>query len=221
MMIYNILVIEDNLDLQELIREFLMTQNYHVYTANDGVEGIQLFQKGQYHLVIADIMMPNMDGFHVCNMIRKSSSVPIIILTALNEENAEMKAFDLQVDDYITKPFSFNILIKRVQAVIRRSYPQEATQMMLFKEINLDCDAYIAKVNDEEISLTMKEFDILKLLMKNEGRVLSRELLLDQLWGYDYYGDTRVVDTHIKNLRKKLNVPYIKTVKGVGYKLDS
>ncbi|PEA55750.1 DNA-binding response regulator [Bacillus pseudomycoides] len=220
-MIYNILVIEDNLDLQELIREFLMTQNYHVYTANDGVEGIQLFQKGQYHLVIADIMMPNMDGFHVCNMIRKSSSVPIIILTALNEENAEMKAFDLQVDDYITKPFSFNILIKRVQAVIRRSYPQEATQMMLFKEINLDCDAYIAKVNDEEISLTMKEFDILKLLMKNEGKVLSRELLLDQLWGYDYYGDTRVVDTHIKNLRKKLNVPYIKTVKGVGYKLDS
>ncbi|MCM3735861.1 response regulator transcription factor [Bacillus cytotoxicus] len=220
-MIYNILVIEDNLDLQELVREFLMTQNYHVDTANDGVEGIQLFQKGEYHLVIADIMMPNMDGFHVCNMIRKSSSVPIIILTALNEENAEMKAFDLKVDDYITKPFSFNILIKRVQAVIRRSYPEEVTQMMLFKEINLDCDAYIAKVNDEEISLTMKEFDILKLLMKNEGKVLSRELLLNQVWGYDYYGDTRVVDTHIKNLRKKLDVPYIKTVKGVGYKLDS
>ncbi|WP_155590916.1 response regulator transcription factor [Lysinibacillus cavernae] len=219
-MIYNILVIEDDPDVQELISEFLITQNYHVDKASDGVEGLKLFQTENYHLVIADIMMPNMDGFHLCNMIRRKSSVPIIILTALSEEKSELKAFDLQVDDYITKPFSFNVLIKRVQAVIRRAYPENVTRTASFKEIVVDYEAYTVKMNGEVIELTTKEFDILKLFIENEGKVLSRELLLDQLWGFDYFGDTRVVDTHIKNLRKKLDVPYIKTIKGVGYKLE-
>ncbi|KMT21185.1 response regulator transcription factor [Clostridium cylindrosporum] len=216
----NILVVEDDIDIQELIKEFLLSEEYSVDTASDGLEGIEKFNKGNYELVILDIMLPKLDGYGVCKMIRSKSSTPIIMLTALNEESDELKGFELKVDDYITKPFSFNILIKRVEAVLRRVYGSENENIIEFKNIKLNCDSYEAYVDDELIELTTKEFEMLKILMKNRGNVIKREVFLDKLWGYDFYGDTRVIDTHIKNIRKKIKTDYIKTVKGVGYKID-
>lgn len=219
-MAYRILVIEDDHDIQEVIQEFLRAQDYIVHVASDGIEGIQLFNQLDIHLVILDVMMPNMDGYQVSQMIRSKSDVPIIMLTALEEEQDQVKGFELGIDDYITKPFSFHILIKRVEAVLRRSYSEENTRLLKFHELELDCDRYKAYVRGSEVTLTTKEFEIVQTLLENKGKLVTRESLMDKLWGYDYYGDTRIIDTHIKNIRKKLNVPYIQTVKGVGYKID-
>jgi len=216
----NILVIEDDLDIQELICEFLRSQHYEVDAAGDGLEGFRRFQQGRYDLVLLDLMMPNMDGYHVCQLIRSLSSVPIIVLTALDDEREQVKGFELGIDDYVTKPFSFNILIKRVEAVLRRARSSEPATILQFHEVAVDKNGFAVTVDGSKVELTAKEFDILCLLMENKGRVVTRETLLDHAWGYDYYGDARIVDTHIKNLRKKLGVPYIKTAKGIGYKID-
>ncbi|WP_074033906.1 response regulator transcription factor [Clostridioides difficile] len=216
----SILVIEDDSNIQELISEFLSAEGYQVDTANDGLEGIQKFKQGSYDLVILDIMMPNLDGYGVCKMIRKSSSVPIIFLTALNDEGDQLKGFDLECDDYITKPFSFNLLIKRVEAILRRSNKTINDKFIVFEKLKLDLNTYIAEIDGEPIELTLKEFNILKALIEKYPQVITREGLLDSIWGYDYYGDTRIVDAHIKNIRKKKSLPYIKTVKGIGYTLE-
>lgn len=216
----SILVIEDDSNIQELISEFLSAEGYQVDTANDGLEGIQKFKQGSYDLVILDIMMPNLDGYGVCKMIRKSSSVPIIFLTALNDEGDQLKGFDLECDDYITKPFSFNLLIKRVEAILRRSNKTINDKFIVFEKLKLDLNTYIAEIDGEPIELTLKEFNILKALIEKYPQVITREGLLDSIWGYDYYGDTRIVDAHIKNIRKKISLPYIKTVKGIGYPLE-
>lgn len=218
-MAYSILVIEDDLDIQELIREFLRSQDYEVSVANDGVEGIRLFQEKAFDLVMLDVMMPNLDGYSVLRMIRNKSQVPVIMLTALGEEPDQIKGFDLGVDDYITKPFSFNLLIKRVEAVLRRANRAQPPHQLQYKELRLDAEGYTVTLDHQKMELTTKEFEILHALLRNQGKVLSREALLNQVWGYDFYGDPRVVDTHIKNLRKKLGVPYIQTVKGIGYKI--
>ena len=217
-MSYKILVVEDDFDIQELIVEFLKTKEYIVTTANDGVEGFKCFQNDTFDLILLDVMMPNMDGLTLSEMIRKKSDVPIIFLTALGEEQDHLKAFNLGADDYIVKPFSFAVFLKRVEALLRRTYGK--SNLLTFNEIILDLDGFTAKVNDELIELTTKEFEILKILISNKHKVLSRDSLLNTAWDYDYFGDLRVVDVHIKNLRKKLNLPYIKTVKGVGYKID-
>lgn len=217
---HRILVVEDDQDIQEVIKEFLLAQDHIVHVASDGLEGIQQFNRLEIDLVILDIMMPNMDGYQVSQMIRSKSNVPIIMLTALEEEQDQVKGFELGIDDYITKPFSFHIFIKRVEAVLRRSYSKENQNVLKFHELELDCDRYKAYVNADEVALTTKEFEIVQTLLENKGKLVTRENLMDKLWGYDYYGDTRIIDTHIKNIRKKLNVPYIKTVKGVGYKVD-
>lgn len=216
----SILVIEDDSNIQELISEFLSAEGYQVDTANDGLEGIQKFKQGSYDLVILDIMMPNLDGYGVCKMIRKSSSVPIIFLTALNDEGDQLKGFDLECDDYITKPFSFNLLIKRVEAILRRSNKTINDKFIVFEKLKLDLNTYIAEIDGEPIELTLKEFNILKALIEKYPQVITREGILDSIWGYDYYGDTRIVDAHIKNIRKKISLPYIKTVKGIGYTLE-
>lgn len=216
----NILVIEDDSNIQELIVEFLSAEGYIVESANDGIEGIQAFKKGEFDLVILDVMMPNLDGHAVCKMIRQSSDVPIIFLTALNQESDQVKGFELMCDDYITKPFSFTLLMKRVEAVLRRSAKYNESNILTFEKLSLDLNTYQAFLNNEVIELTLKEFNILKTLIENYPHVVTRENLLDSVWGYDYYGDTRVVDAHIKNIRKKIGVPYIKTVKGIGYSLD-
>ena len=204
----SILVIEDDSNIQELISEFLSAEGYQVDTANDGLEGIQKFKQGSYDLVILDIMMPNLDGYGVCKMIRKSSSVPIIFLTALNDEGDQLKGFDLECDDYITKP------------ILRRSNKTINDKFIVFEKLKLDLNTYIAEIDGEPIELTLKEFNILKALIEKYPQVITREGLLDSIWGYDYYGDTRIVDAHIKNIRKKISLPYIKTVKGIGYTLE-
>ncbi|AUN14949.1 two-component response regulator [[Clostridium] sordellii] len=216
----NILVIEDDSNIQELIVEFLSAEGYNVKSANDGIEGIQTFKKEEFDLVILDVMMPNLDGYGVCKMIRQSSNIPIIFLTALDQESDQIKGFDLMCDDYITKPFSFTLLMKRVEAVLRRTCNDSESNILTFEKLTLDLDTYQAYLDGNTIELTLKEFNILKTLIENYPQVITRENLLDNVWGYDYYGDTRVVDAHIKNIRKKIELPYIKTVKGIGYSLD-
>ncbi|MDU4935430.1 MAG: response regulator transcription factor [Peptostreptococcaceae bacterium] len=217
----SILVVEDDANIQELIVEFLRAEDYNVDYASDGLEGIKLFKKNNYDLIILDIMMPNLDGYSACKMIRKTSSVPIIFLTALNQENDEVKGFELECDDYITKPFSFNLLIKRVEAVLRRSNTTaESNDYLGFGKLRLDLNTYTVNVDGNIVELTLKEFNILKNLIEKYPQVITRESLLDSIWGYDYYGDTRIVDAHIKNIRKKIELPYIKTVKGIGYTLE-
>ncbi|HDR7589723.1 DNA-binding response regulator [Bacillus mycoides] len=217
---YHILVVEDDQEIQELIKQFLMTQHYTIIVASDGLEGMKQFNKQSFDLILLDVMMPNLNGFEVAKMIRSQSNIPIIMLTALEEEQDQMKGFDLGVDDYITKPFSFHVLMRRVEAVLRRSYNQNTDNHFVFKEIHVDGDAYKVYVNRSEIPLTTKEFEILQLLLQNEKKVLTRESIVEKVWGYEYPGDTRMIDTHIKNIRKKLDIPYIKTVKGIGYKID-
>ena len=217
-----ILVVEDDLDIQELLKNFLQEVGYEVSLASDGVEALSVFSAAQFDLVLLDVMLPKIDGFAVCEFIRKQSQVPIIMLTALSGEEEQIRGLDLQVDDYITKPFSMPILIRKIAAVLRRSGgPQEDEHKTIsYQNLVLDCDNYTATVNGTAYELTQREFEVLKELLTNQGRILTRQNLLDKLWRYDFYGDERVVDTHIKNLRKKLGIDFILTIRGVGYKID-
>ena len=217
----HILIVEDDLDIQDLLRNFLQEVGYEITIASDGMEAIALFSSTRFDLILLDIMLPKIDGFTVCELIRKQSQVPIIMLTALNGEE-QIKGLDLQVDDYITKPFSMPILIRKIAAVLRRSTmkPNQEHQTISYKNLILDLDSYSASINGETHELTQREFEILRELLLNQGRVLTRQNLLDRLWKYDFYGDERVVDTHIKNLRKKLGIDFIQTIRGVGYKID-
>lgn len=217
-----ILVVEDDQDIQELLREFLKEAGYDVTAAGDGVEAMGLFAENQYDLILLDIMLPKIDGFGVCELIRKQSQVPIIMLTALGGEEDQIRGLDLQVDDYIIKPFSLPVLIRKIAAVLRRSgrTKEDAHQTIAYRNLVLDPDNYSAEVDGTVCELTQREFEILRELLTHQGRVLTRQNLLDRLWRYDFYGDERVVDTHIKNLRKKLGIDFIRTVRGAGYKIE-
>ena len=217
-----ILVVEDDTQIQELIVEFLESENYIVDTASDGVEGYEKFKENKYDLIILDVMMPKLDGYSLCKMIKKNDAeVSIIFLTALGDESSEVKGFDLKADDYISKPFSFNILIKRVEAVLRRKKEEPVKlETLEFGSIKLQLDTYKVYVDEEEVELTLKEFNILKFMIQSYPMVVSREMLMDKVWDYEYYGDTRVIDAHMKNIRKKIKEDYIKTIKGVGYVLE-
>lgn len=219
---YKILVVEDDNQIQELIVEFLSSQDYIVDTANDGVEGYEKFKSGKYDLVILDVMMPKLDGHSLCKMIRNiDKEVSVIFLTALGDEENEIKGFDLRADDYISKPFSFNILIKRVEAVLRRKNKEiSEDEVLKFEGLKLELQTFKSYVDEVEIELTLKEFNILKLMISSYPTVVSREKLIEKIWGYDYFGDTRVIDAHMKNIRKKIKKDYIKTIKGVGYVLE-
>lgn len=215
-----ILVVEDDLQIQEIIVEFLSSQNYQVHKANNGVEGYELIKELDFDLIILDIMMPKLDGYSLCKMIRsKDEDVGIIFLTALGSEEDEVKGFDLNIDDYITKPFSYNVLIKRVEAVLRRKDRDSNTNQLIFEDIKIDLDSYKVIISEIEKELTLKEFNILKILIQNYPSVVTRDLFIEKVWGYDFYGDTRVIDAHVKNIRKKIQRDYIKTVKGIGYVL--
>lgn len=217
-----ILIVEDDLDIQDLLKNFLQEVGYETTIARDGMEAISLFSSAHFDLILLDIMLPKIDGFTVCELIRKQSQVPIIMLTALNGEEEQIKGLDLQVDDYITKPFSMPILIRKIAAVLRRStmIPDQEHQTITYQDLILDLDSYSASVNGKSHELTQREFEVLRELLLNQGRVLTRQNLLDRLWKYDFLGDERVVDTHIKNLRKKLGIDFIQTIRGVGYKID-
>ena len=217
-----ILVVEDDFDIQELLHSFLQEAGYEVDVANDGVEAIDIFSNSQFDLILLDIMLPKIDGFTLCELIRKQSQVPIIMLTALNGEEEQIKGLDLQVDDYITKPFSMPVLIRKIAAVLRRSNQgkDEENQTINYRNVILDLDSYIATVDGNSYELTQLEFEVLRELLTHQGRVMTRQNLLDSVWKYDFFGDERVVDTHIKNLRKKLGIDFIQTIRGVGYKID-
>lgn len=191
-------------------------------TASDGIEAMELFAKNKYDLILLDIMLPKIDGFGVCELIRKQSQVPIIMLTALGGEEEQIRGLDLQVDDYITKPFSVPILIRKIAAVLRRSgqTQDEGHKTIAYQNLLLDLDNYTAAVDGTAYELTQREFEVLRELLTHQGRIMTRQNLLDKLWRYDFYGDERVVDTHIKNLRKKLGIEFIQTVRGAGYKID-
>ena len=218
----NILIVEDDMDILELLREFLKEAGYEVTSASDGIEAMDLFVKNKYDLILLDIMLPKIDGFGVCELIRKQSQIPIIMLTALGGEEEQIRGLDLQVDDYITKPFSVPILIRKIAAVLRRSSrtQEEGHKAIEYQNLSLNLDNYTATVDGTAYELTQREFEVLRELLTHQGRIMTRQNLLDKLWRYDFYGDERVVDTHIKNLRKKLGIEFIQTVRGVGYKID-
>lgn len=215
-----ILVVEDDLNIQELLQNFLQEVNYEVTVANDGIEAISLFNSNQFDLILLDIMLPKIDGFAVCELIRKKSNIPIIMLTALSGEEEQIKGLDLQIDDYITKPFSIPILKRKITAVLRRTTGyKEAEKYLHYKNITLDLEGYKAFAQNIDIDLTAREFEVLRELLLNQGRVYTRQNLLNTLWNYDFYGDERIIDTHIKNIRKKIGVDIIETIRGVGYRI--
>lgn len=216
-----ILVIEDEPDIQELIENFLVDAGYEVTLAGDGVDGISQFSNQVFDLILLDIMLPKIDGYAVCELIRKQSNVPIIMLTALSSEDHQLKAYDLLADDYITKPFSMPVLIKKIAQMMRRYSLSHEQNKIEYQNLILDLDAYKTYVEGVQVDLTQREFELLRELLTHTGKVLTRRMLLNQLWKYDFFGDERVVDTHIKNLRKKLNVDYIETIRGVGYRVEA
>ena len=217
-----ILIVEDDLAIQALLHDFIQEAGYSVELASDGVEALSRFSEQNFDLVLLDIMLPKIDGYGVCEVIRQKSNVPIIMLTALDGEESQIKGLDLQADDYITKPFSMPVLLRKIAAVLRRSNREtdEKYQIITYGNLLLNCDSYTATVDGANFELTQKEFEILRELLTHQGRILTRQNLLDKLWRYDFYGDERVVDTHIKNLRKKLGIDFIQTIRGVGYKVD-
>lgn len=217
-----ILIVEDDQQIRELLHDFLIEASYEVVTASDGVEALSEFEKQPFDLILLDVMLPKIDGFAVLEVIRQKSDVAVVMLTALDDEEHQIRGLDLQVDDYLTKPFSMPILIRKLAAVLRRQSPkEEAPRTLAYRELVLDLDAYKVTVNQECAELTPREFEILRELLLHQGRILTRGNLLASLWKYEFFGDERIIDTHIKNIRKKLGgADYIETVRGVGYRID-
>ena len=218
-----ILLVEDDKEIREGIEIFLRGQGYRVFQAADGVEGLEILEREEIHLAIVDIMMPRMDGWQVCREIRESSKVPIIMLTARSEERDELQGFDLGVDEYISKPFSPKILVARVNAILRRTLGSDAGDVMEAGGITIDKAAHIVEIDGKPIELSYKEFELLTYFVENRGIALSREKILNNVWNYDYFGDARTIDTHVKKLRSKLGDKgeYIRTIWGMGYKFDA
>ena len=214
-----ILIIEDEKAIQEILTEPLRTCGYEVITAEDGLEGLNIFRTHPIDLILLDIMLPKINGYVVCEMVRKESLVPIILLTALDTEENQIKGFDLLADDYITKPFSIKLVLKRVEAILRRTESVLAGDAIYYREMSVFEVQRQVFILGKEIILTPIEFEILLLFLKNQGRVFTRDELLNLVWGYEFIGEGKSVNFHIMNLRKKLGVDYIETVRGVGYKI--
>lgn len=219
-----ILVVDDESRMRKLVRDFLVREGYEVLEAGDGEEALDIFYREKdIALLILDVMMPRRNGFEVCREIRSSSKVPIIMLTAKGEESDELNGFELGVDEYISKPFSPKILMARVGAILRRSGRQQEENEILSKGgIVIDKTAHLVTVDGNAVELSYKEFELLSYFLKNEGIALSREKILNHVWNYDYFGDARTIDTHVKKLRAKIGEKgaYIKTVWGMGYKFE-
>lgn len=217
-----ILIVEDDPAIQALLHDFIEEAGHSTVLAGDGVEALARFSEQEFDLILLDIMLPKIDGYGVCELIRQRSDVPVIMLTALDGEEEQIRGLDLKADDYITKPFSMPVLLRKIAAVLRRASGQsDAPQTLRHKELTLDLDGYKVYAAGEKIELTPREFEILRELMAHRGRILTRQNLLQTLWKYEFFGDERIIDTHIKNLRKKLGAAdCIETVRGVGYRID-
>lgn len=221
-----ILVADDEQEMRDLIRAYLERENYRVDEAADGYEVLQKVQNNQYDLLLLDIMMPELDGFSTCVQLRRFSNIPIVFLSALGEELDRVQGLRIGGDDYIVKPFSPRELMARIEAILRRTKPLASTQpqdMLQYGNLRIDARGRDVYVNEEEVTLTPKEFELLYFLAQHEGQVFSREQLLNQIWGFDYTGQERTVDTHVKTIRIKLKKEgeRIKTVWGVGYKFEA
>lgn len=218
-----ILVVDDESRMRKLVKDFLTKKGFTVIEAGDGEEAVdKFFEEKDIALIILDVMMPKMDGWQVCREIRQYSKVPIIMLTAKSDEKDELQGFDLGVDEYITKPFSPKILVARVEAILRRSNVLAADDTMEAGGIELNKAAHEVLIDGKSIELSYKEFELLAYFMSNQGVALSRERILNNVWNYDYFGDARTIDTHVKKLRSKLGAKgeYIKTIWGMGYKFE-
>ena len=218
-----ILVVDDESRMRKLVRDFLEKKGYTVLEAGDGIEAMDLFYREKdISMMILDIMMPKMDGWQVCREVRQQSKMPIIMLTARSDERDELQGFELGVDEYISKPFSPKILVARVEAVLRRSSGLIEESSKDIGGILIDKTAHLVKVDGTAIDLSFKEFELLAYFMENQGIALSREMILNSVWNYDYFGDARTIDTHVKKLRSKLGDKgnYIKTIWGMGYKFE-
>ena len=216
-----LLIVEDDIDTNEAVCEYLQEAGHKTISAFEGDEAITLFSENKIDLVVLDIMLPTIIGLAVLNSIRKTSQVPVLMLTAMEDEQTQVASFDGQADDYMTKPFSMVILGKRITALLRRSNPAEkAVDVWTCGDLTVNFSAYSAHDSSGELEVTAKELDLLKLLVEHQGLVLSRTQILDGVWGDNSYVLDRLVDTYIKNLRKKLHLDCIKTVKGIGYKLE-
>lgn len=222
-----ILIIEDEVNIIELLRYNLEANGYSVEFATDGLKGLEYVKTYQPHLLLLDLMLPGLDGVEVCKKMKQSElteQIPIIMLTAKSTETDKVLGLEIGADDYLTKPFSIRELLARIKVVLKRTQTVSRSKETVYKvnDLLLDCDKHEVKMGNTDIQLTFKEFELLKLLVENRGRVLTRDQLLDEIWGYEYYGETRTVDVHIRHLRKKLNDTeshYIETIRGVGYKM--
>ena len=218
-----ILVVDDESRMRKLVKDFLTKKNFQVLEAGNGEEAMDIFyEEKDIALIILDVMMPKMDGWEVCREIRKNSKVPIIMLTARSDERDELLGFELGVDEYISKPFSPKILVARVEAILRRTGQANPEDVLSAGGIVIDKAAHLATVDGKLMELSFKEFELLTYFLENEGIALSREKILNSVWNYDYFGDARTIDTHVKKLRSKMGDKgeYIKTVWGMGYKFE-
>ena len=218
-----ILVVDDESRMRKLVKDFLTREGYIVLETGDGMEAMDLFYEDKdIALIILDVMMPKMDGWQVCREVRETSKVPIIMLTARSEERDELQGFELGVDEYISKPFSPKILVARVNAILRRTLGVVGNDSLEAGGITIDKSAHIVKIDGTPVELSYKEFELLTYFIENQGIALSREKILNNVWNYDYFGDARTIDTHVKKLRSKLGDKgeYIKTIWGMGYKFE-
>ena len=218
-----VLVVDDESRMRKLVRDFLVKKDFIVLEAEDGAQAVDIFfSTKDISLIILDVMMPKMDGWQVCREIRELSDMPIIMLTAKSDERDELLGFDLGVDEYISKPFSPKILVARVEAILRRSNLLNDDSIITAGEITLNKSAHEVTVEGKPVELSFKEFELLNYFMDNQGLALSREKILNSVWNYDYFGDARTIDTHVKKLRSKLGKEgdYIKTIWGMGYKFE-
>ena len=216
----NILIVEDEKEIREGVSEYLSEVGYNVISAEDGMQAIELFKNSKIDLVILDIMLPKANGFVVLNKIRQESNIPVIMLTAMSDDYTQIMSFDEKADDYITKPFSIIVLHKRIEALLRRGVKVIENKKWFYEDIEIDFEGYSARKNGENIDLKPKEIKLIELLLKYEGKVLTRAQILDNLWSIEESPNDRVIDVYIKNIRKKLLLDCIVTVKGIGYKFE-
>ena len=214
-----ILVVEDNKDYQELLENYLSNSGFSVTTADNGLEAIDIMDDKEFDLIILDIMLPKIDGFTLCELIRKKSNVPVVMLTARFADEDQMRGYELKIDEYISKTVSMPIIVSKIEAILRRSSGIAEEESLVLNGVVLDPNTHIVTIDGTMVDFTLKEFEILSRIMKAKGAVVTRKSLLSELWDYEYYDDSRIVDTHIKNIRKKLgDKDFIITVRGIGYK---